>query len=233
MSSPLRRFFRDCINRAACIAAPRAPARRYWLACRREHPVAPATARSAVCDRAPPRGMREHRRGTSRCAGTACGGSSATNRKLRSTASPARRSRPQSARHNPPAPVFLSLLFCSCGSFVCYLHFFSSAISLRTRVIATSTSERSNPAKSWPGSPLSRGRAELGFSHSFPRTRESSQRRYGCDRLSPRLRRRRRDSHSPSAGILNSPHEFCQRQPYNMCEARATAGQAQIAEDTP
>ena len=72
-------------NPAACIAAPRAPARRYCAAWRRGCPAARATAPDAARDRARGAGSRPLRRGSGTAGGTPCASNSATTRTRRNS----------------------------------------------------------------------------------------------------------------------------------------------------
>ena len=82
-------------NPAACIAAPRAPARRYCAAWPRGCPAAPATAADAARDRARGAGSRPLRRSSGAAGGTPCEDSSATGRTRRNSGVAATPSRPR------------------------------------------------------------------------------------------------------------------------------------------
>ena len=84
-------------NPAACIAAPRAPARRYCAAWPRGCPAARATAPDAARDRARGAGSRPLRRSSGAAVGTPCASRSATTRTRRNSGAAATPSRPRGA----------------------------------------------------------------------------------------------------------------------------------------
>ena len=86
-------------NPAACIAALRAPARRYCAAWPRECPAVPATAARAARDRARGAGSRPLRRRSGTAGGTPCASRSATTRTRRNSGAAATPSRPRGAAH--------------------------------------------------------------------------------------------------------------------------------------
>ncbi len=82
-------------NPAACIAAPRAPARRYCAAWPRGCPAAPATAADAARDRARGAGIEPRRRRSGAAGGMPCANRSATRRTRRNSGAAATPFRPR------------------------------------------------------------------------------------------------------------------------------------------